>query len=196
MSQGWNFGIYLGSGDFTDDLSAVSGHDGLERVDDGAKVAVAAVLCHQKEQVLRQLVHAQLVASAGEPVGLDVLLDGGVEEELVQGVVLGQLGLELDEVLLDGVEGLLLGGSRVEGHGVAALGAEHGDGGLHLLEGRGGRREGAHQLRAQVPTEKHRGQWTRPRHETRESYLAAMIVVLGVLKFDLNPKTNSLAYRI
>lgn len=130
----------------------MSRHDGLEGRGHGAKVVVATILGHGQEQVLGELVHLQFVASSGQPFGLQGLLHRGIEEELGQTRVLLQLSTERVHVLLHGIQSLILGGGREQGHGIASLRAEHRDGRLHQLSrGRRARGERAtQQLRAQV----------------------------------------------
>ena len=75
---------HLSSGDLANDLSPVRRHDGAEGANDGLEDVVAAVLNHADEQVLGQHVHLELVASAGEAVGLQLLLHRRVCHELVE----------------------------------------------------------------------------------------------------------------
>ena len=64
------FHYYLGSGDFTNNLASVSGHDCVEGSGDSFDQAESAIFSHCQEQVLAQLVHLQLVTSGNKTLSL------------------------------------------------------------------------------------------------------------------------------
>ena len=110
---------HLGGGNLANDLSPMGRHDSTEGGGHGSHVRVPAVLGHGHEHVLSEGVHLEFVASAGQAVLLESLLDRGVGQELLEPAVLGQAVAKGRQVLLNGFQGLLLVGGRVEGRGIS-----------------------------------------------------------------------------
>ena len=114
---------YLGRGDGNLDLTAVSAHQGAVRVDDLDGIVETAILSQGVKEVLGQVV----VLASGEHLVDSALLldtvDGGVLKELTELGVLLDNTLDLLQVSLDSIQGLLLGSSGVQGSGVATLNA-------------------------------------------------------------------------
>merc|ERR1719331_3142848 len=71
----------LGGSDDADDLAAVRCHQGAKGGHHGLGEAQSIVLSESFEQVLAQIGNLQGLAHSGDTVELEVVLDGGVEEE-------------------------------------------------------------------------------------------------------------------
>lgn len=113
--------VYLGGGDGDLDLTAVGAHQGTVGVNDLDGIVETTVLGQGIEEVLGQVV---VLAGSEQLLNTSLLLDtvdGGVLEELTELGVLLDNALDSLQVGLDGIQSLLLGGSGVEGSGVATL---------------------------------------------------------------------------
>lgn len=125
--------VYLGGGDGDLDLTAVGAHQRTVGVDDLDGVVETTVLGQGIKEVLGQVV---VLAGSEQLLDTSLLLDtvdGGVLEELTELDVLLDNALDSLQVSLDGIQSLLLGGSGVEGSGVATLNSVKDSGDLFLL---------------------------------------------------------------
>lgn len=124
---------WLGGDDFADDLSSVRRHDQLECIDDGIKLVHASVLGQLLQEESGGWGELDLVGCFSQSCRLQATLDGRVDQQVAQLLVLLDGSLESDQVLLDGFEGLLFGGGREKCARIAALNAENLNWRLHQL---------------------------------------------------------------
>ena len=114
---------YLCGGDGDLDLTTMSAHQGAVRVNDLDGIIETAVLSQGIEKVLGQVI---VLASSEHLLDTALLLntvDSGVLKEITQlGVLLNDTP-DLLQVVLDSVQGLLLGCCSVQGGGIATVNA-------------------------------------------------------------------------
>lgn len=110
-------------------------HDESEGVDDGVDLLQSAVLSELFQEESGGWGVVDLSGCLAQSDGLQAALDSWVDDGVEQGCALLDGSLEGDQVAFDGVENLLLGGSRVQSAGIATLDAEHLDWWFHQLGG-------------------------------------------------------------
>lgn len=125
--QKCEIGFYLGRSDSDLDLTTVSAHQGIIRVNDLDGIVETTVLGQGVEKVLGQLI----VLASREQLANTALLfntvDGGVVKELSQLGILFNNTLDILQVGLDTFQSLLLGGCRVQSGGVTTINAVEGE---------------------------------------------------------------------
>ena len=126
--------FYLGSGDFTDNLSSVSGHDCVEGSGDSFDKAESTVFGQCQEQVLAQLVHLQLVTSGNKTLSLQRLLDWRICEEVGKSAIFLQGFGKCFEILFHSIQSLLFGGCGIKSCGISAFSSEDLNGCLNQLQ--------------------------------------------------------------
>lgn len=122
---------YLGGGDDERELVAVSAHELRVGLEDLGGLVETAVLGKALEEVLGQSVGlAGLVKEGLDTLGLLLARNGGVGKEVLDSNILGDDGLNLLQVTLNGIERVLTGSSGVQGRRVATVQGEQGKRGL------------------------------------------------------------------
>merc|ERR1719430_2907959 len=100
----------LGSSDDTDDLATVRGHQGAKGGHHGLGEAQPVILGECFQQVLAQVGNLEALANSSNTVKLQVVFNGGVEEEGAKARVSVHGGRNAFRVLLHGFQGSVLVG--------------------------------------------------------------------------------------